>query len=223
MISMDEFQRIVQLRNEGKTHEEIGRIIGRSKRSVGRYLKSGKVPKYERCTLSNRPDPFEGFEAIVEAKLEAFPTLRLVELFEYLVDQGYRGSMRTLQRKTIKLRERLKRKEVYFRRTLTPGVIMEGDFTEFRLPIGGVEQKVYLWVTTMPYSNAFHATPFFSCAFECFAQGSVRAFEALGGVAEFYRLDNMSPAVVQILKGKDRKVTSRYREFQDHYDFKQDY
>ena len=220
---MDEFERIVKLRNEGKTHTEIGRIIGRSKRSVGRYLKSGKVPKYERCTVSNRPDPFEGFEAIAEAKLEEHPSLRLTELYEYLVSKGYAGSMRTVQRKTAELRRRLKRKEVYFKRTVTPGVIMEGDFTEIRLSLGGHEEKIYLWVTTLPYSNAYYVTPFLSCNFECFAEGSINAFEALGGVAEYYRLDNMSPAVIQILKGKDRRVTSKYAEFQRHYDFKQDF
>lgn len=223
MISMVEFQQIVQLRNEGKTHGEIAQILGISRRSVGRYLKSGKVPKYERQTKSNRVDPFIGFEALTEEKLEANPKLLLSELYEYLISQGYTGSQRTVQRKTTELRQRLKRKEIYFKRSVTPGVIMEGDFTEIRLPIAGQEQKVYLWVTTLPYSNSFYVTPFFNCTFECFAEGSVKGFEAFNGIAEFYRLDNLSPAVSKILSGKDRVVTQRYKEFQDHYGFKQDF
>lgn len=223
MISMVEFEQIVKLRNEGKSQREIAELLGISRRSVGRYLKSGKVPKYERATKSNKIDPFVGFETIAEEKLAQVPGLLLSELYEYLLSKGYAGSQRTIQRKTAELRRRLKRKEVYFTRSVTPGVIMEGDFTEMKFEIAGVEQKIYLWVTTLPFSNSFYATPFFNCTFECFAEGSVKGFEAFGGVAEYYRLDNLSPAVSQILRGKDRVVTQRYKEFQDHYGFKQDF
>lgn len=223
MISMVEFEQIVKFRNEGKTQGEIANLLGISRKSVGRYLKSGKIPKYERITKSNRIDPFIGFEALAEEKIKAFPQLLLNELYDYLVSKGYTGSQRTIQRKTIELRRRLKRKEVYFKRSVTPGVIMEGDFTEIRLPIAGKEQKIYLWVTTLPYSNSFYVTPFYNCTFECFAEGSVKAFEAFNGIAEYYRLDNMTPAVNKILSGKDRVVTQRYKEFQDHYGFKQDF
>ena len=223
MISMVEFEQIVKLRNEGKTQREVAELLGISRRSVGRYLKSGKVPKYERATKSNKIDPFVGFEEIAEEKLSQVPGLLLSELYEYLLSKGYTGSQRTIQRKTAELRRRLKRKEVYFTRSIKPGVIMEGDFTEMKFELAGVEQKIYLWVTTLPYSNAFYATPFLNCTFECFAEGSVKGFEAFGGVAEYYRLDNLTPVVSKILSGKDRVVTQRYKEFQDHYGFKQDF
>ena len=220
---MVEFEQIVKLRNQGKTQGEIAELLGISRRSVGRYLKSGKVPKYERATKSNKVDPFVGFEIIVEEKLKETPNLLLSELYEYLLSKGYTGSQRTIQRKTVELRRRLKRKEVYFTRSLTPGMIMEGDFTEIKLEIAGVEQKINLWVTTLPFSNAFYAIPFLNTTFECFAEGSIKSFEAFGGVAQYYRLDNLTPAVSKILSGKDRVITQRYKEFQDHYGFKQDF
>ena len=220
---MDDFKRIIQLRNEGKTQEEIAQIIGVSRRSVIRYLKSGKIPKYSRPLKSNRSDPLVGFYDLVEEKLRLNCKISLHELYEYLSQRGYKGSERTLRRKTFTLRRELKNKEVYFQRELKPGEVMEGDFTEFNLPIGGKKTKIYLWVTSLPFSNTYFATPYQNCAFESFAEGSIHAFKEFGGIAKSYRLDNMSPVVSKILLGKDRIVTKRYSEFQNHYGFKQDF
>ena len=220
---MIEFQQIVQLRNSGLTHKEIAARVGVSVRSVSRYLKAGKIPKYSRAVKASRPDPLLGFYELAQTKLESDPTVLLSELFDYLVAKGYQGSERTLRRKTVDIRRRLKSKELYFQRAIIPGEIMEGDFTEFNLEIGGVNRKVYLWVTTLPYSNCYFATPYYHCSFECFADGSVNAFNEFNGIAKKYRLDNMSPAVSKILSGKERLVTERYKAFQDHYGFEQDF
>jgi len=220
---MTEYQQIVQLRNSGKTQDEIAKKLGISRRSVIRYLKAGKIPKYSRKTKSNRPDPMDGYYDIVETKLNDDPKILIADLFEYLKEQGYTGSERTLRRKTLELRKRLKSKELFFQREVLPGQVMEGDFTELHTEIGGVKRKVYLWVTSLPYSNSYFATPYYHCTFECFANGSINAFKEFGGIAQKYRLDNMSPAVTKILSGKDRIVTQRYKEFQDHYGFKQDF
>lgn len=223
MISMTDYQRIVQLRNSGKTQEEIARELGISRRSVIRYLKDGKIPSYSRRTKSNRPDPMEGFYEIVEEKLANDSTILLNDLYAYLCEKGYQGSERTLRRKTRELREKNKAKEVYFQRAVIPGEVMEGDFTEVHVVIGNVKRKVYLWATSLTHSNTFFATPYYHCTFECFADGSVRAFNEFNGTAKRYRLDNMSPAVSKILSGRDRVVTSRYKQLQDHYRFEQDF
>jgi len=48
VIGIMDFKDIVTLRNEGKGHEEIAQRLGISRRTVGRYLRSGEVPQYER-------------------------------------------------------------------------------------------------------------------------------------------------------------------------------
>ena len=57
MISMTDFKQIIQLRNKGKSQQEIANSLGISRRSVIRYLKNGKIPQYSRRTKSNRIDP----------------------------------------------------------------------------------------------------------------------------------------------------------------------
>lgn len=223
MISMDDFKKIIQLRNEGKTQEEIAQTLGISRRSVIRYLKNGKIPQYSRAFKSNKIDPLTDFYDLVQEKLKLNSKISLNELYDYLAQKGYQGSERTLRRKTLTLRRMLKNKEVYFQRELKPGEVMEGDFTELHLSIGGKKTKIYLWVTSLPFSNAYFATPYQDCTFESFAEGSVHAFKEFGGIAKSYRLDNMSPVVSKVLLGKDRIVTKRYSEFQNHYGFKQDF
>lgn len=223
MISMNDFKIIIKLRNEGKSQSEIASYLGISRRSVIRYLKSGKIPQYKREAGPTRIDPMINFLDLAEAKLNEKNDLSLLELFEYLKSKGYQGSLRTMRRKISPIRKKLKQKEIYFQRRPIAGEIMEGDFTEIQILIGGVLKKVYIWVVSLPFSNMFFATPFYNCTFECFAEGSVNAFNEFGGVAKKYRLDNLSPVVTKILNGKERLITQRYAQFQNHYGFRQDF
>jgi len=223
MISMTDFQQIIILRNEGKTQSEIASKLNISRRSVIRYLKAGKIPAYTRENLVTRPDPLLNHFQMAEEKIYQFPRMPLNELYEFLVSNGYEGSVRTLRRKTVSLRRKLKNKEVFFQRQVNPGEVMEGDFTEFQVAIGGLKKKIYIWINSLPYSNAYFATPYYNCTFECFADGTVRSFNEFKGVPKQYRLDNLSPAVGQILSGKNRLVTQRFAELQKHYNFKQDF
>lgn len=223
MISMTDFKQIIVLRNEGKSQEDIAIQLGISRRSVIRYLKSGKIPVYKREVAATRVNPMINFLDEAQKCLETIPDISLNELFEHLKKNGYKGSLRSMRRKTSDIRKKLKNKEVYFQRIAKAGEVMEGDFTELQITIGGVVKKVYLWITSLPYSNSYFATPYLNCTFECFAEGSVNAFNEFGGIAKKYRLDNLSPVVTKILSGKERLVTQRFAQFQSHYGFAQDF
>ena len=220
---MTDFKQIIQLRNSGKTQDEIAQQLGISRRSIIRYLKEGKIPTYQRKEKSNRQDPMANFYDLVKSKLLINSKLTLNELYEYISLKGYDGSQRTLRRKTVETRKLFKNKEIFFQREIRPGEVMEGDFTEISVEIGKKLIKIYLWVASLPYSNSYFITPYYQCNFEAFAEGTVHAFNEFNGVAEKYRLDNLSPAVSKILSGKKRTVTSRYAELQKHYGFKQDF
>ena len=111
---MTDYKQIIQLRNKGKSQEDIAKAIGISRRTVIRYLKDGHIPKYSRENVSNRKDPMDGFYQVVKDKLELNPTLPLNELYEYISIKGYEGSERTLRRKTRELRNYLKGKGYEF-------------------------------------------------------------------------------------------------------------
>lgn len=223
MISMTDFKQIIILRNEGKSQQDIAIQLGISRRSVIRYLKSGKIPTYKRANGATRINPMLNFLDEAQSCLEKNSQISLNQLFEHLKNNGYKGSLRSMRRKTADIRKKLKNKEVYFQRLTKAGEVMEGDFTELQVAIGGIIKKVYLWITSLPYSNTYFATPYLNCTFECFAEGSVHAFNEFGGIAKKYRLDNLSPVVTKILSGKERLVTQRFAQFQNHYGFAQDF
>ncbi len=54
---------------------------------------------------------------------------------------------------------------------------------------------------------------------EAFLDGHVRAFEHFGGVPGRIRYDNLKPAVVQVLKGRDRIESERFVVLRSHYGF----
>lgn len=56
---------------------------------------------------------------------------------------------------------------------------------------------------------------------EAFLEGHVRAFEYFGGIVERLSYDNLSAAVVKVGKGKEGKLTSRFKQLTGYYAKKQ--
>jgi transposase len=221
VIKLAEFQKIIKLRNEKYTQEEIAKLTGRSLRTVQRYLKTGKLPIYKRQKPS-KEDPFAEFEDhILKIFKDKEVTLkpRSKDIYNYLVKLGYKGSRRTVSRKTQELRESIKRKELYFEQEVPAGKMAEGDFTAFDVLFISGEERKQLWITTLKNSSGSFAKSFDNQTFESFAQGTVDSFNYFGGVPETYRLDNLSPVVKKILQSH-RVTTDRYNELAQHYKFK---
>jgi transposase len=66
--------------------------------------------------------------------------------------------------------------------------------------------------------GAFHIA-FGTQAQEAFLEGHVLAFEHFGGVPGRVRYDNLKPAVVRVLKGRDRTESERFTALRSHYGF----
>jgi len=220
VISMPEYEEIIKLRNKGFTQEEIAVLIGRSLRTVGRYLSSGKIPVYKR-TKPTKTDPFEEYqdraEEIIKKGINGKPP-RAVDLFRTLVKEGYRGSLRTLQRKTRELRMATKNKEIYFEQEVDYGEMIEGDFTDIDVPFVAGKQKRHLWTMSSKKVNGCHASSFNNQTFESFAEGTAKGFTSFEGVPKIYRLDNLKPAVKRILRN-GRDTTDKFNQLKNYYNF----
>lgn len=66
--------------------------------------------------------------------------------------------------------------------------------------------------------RAFHVA-FATQAQEAFLEGHVLAFAHFGGVPGRIRYDNLGPAVVRVLKGRDRTEAERFIALRSHYGF----
>lgn len=100
-----------------------------------------------------------------------------------------------------------------------PGAEAEVDFGEFKAWVDGVLVKLWMFCLRLSASGrAFHVA-FGNQAQEAFLEGHRLAFEHLGGVVERVRYDNLKPAVVKVLMGRDRVEHERFVALRSHYGF----
>ncbi len=106
--------------------------------------------------------------------------------------------------------------EVAIPLTHLPGAEAEVDFGEFYAVIGGVSVKCWMFVLRLSHSGrAFHVA-FGTQAQEAFLEGHVLAFDHLGGVPGLVRYDNLKPAVIRVLRGRDRTESERFIALRSH-------
>lgn len=95
------------------------------------------------------------------------------------------------------------------------------DFGEATIRLAGQETKVALFVMTLPYSGAIFIQAFPRECTETFLEGHRRAFELFGGVPRRISYDNSAIAVIEVFKGRERKLTREFLRLQSHYLFQE--
>jgi transposase len=99
-----------------------------------------------------------------------------------------------------------------------PGAEAEVDFGEFHAVVAGVLIKLWMFVMRLSCSGrAFHVA-FATQAQEAFLEGHVLALEYFGAVPGRVRYDNLKPAVVRVLRGRDRAESERFIALRSHYE-----
>jgi transposase len=113
----------------------------------------------------------------------------------------------------------LDRVEVTVPQAHPPGAEAEVDFGEFYAAIAGAMVKLWMFVMRLSCSGrAFHVA-FATQAQEAFLEGHVLALEYFGAVPGRIRYDNLKPAVVRVLRGRDRSESERFIALRSHYGF----
>jgi transposase len=113
----------------------------------------------------------------------------------------------------------LDKAEVMVPQAHAPGAEAEVDFGEFHAVIAGVLAKLWMFVLRLSCSGrAFHVA-FATQAQEAFLEGHVLAFDYFGAVPGRVRYDNLGPAVVRVLRGRDRAESERFIALCSHYGF----
>jgi transposase len=95
----------------------------------------------------------------------------------------------------------------------------QADFGEAVAVIGGVAQKVHLFVMDLPQSDAGFVKAYPAETTEAFLDGHVSAFAFFGGVPRSILYDNTKLAVVRVLGDGKRQRTRAFSELTSHYLF----
>jgi transposase len=140
-------------------------------------------------------------------------------IFERLRDEhGYQGS-HTVVKDAVRAWKQ-SRQEVFLPLSHPPGEA-QVDFGEATIRLAGQETKVALFVMTLPYSGAIIIQTFPRECTETFLEGHRRAFEFFGGVPKRISYDNSAIAVIEVLSGRERKLTREFLRLQSHYLFRE--
>ena len=217
MVSSYMFQEARKLKAQGLSQAAIARKLGIDPKTVARYLKTNTPPHYTARKVSTRGDPFIGFDDRIQQWLARTPDLTDLELFEFLIPEGYRGSERTVNRRMKRLRQ-VKPAERFFDQLYEPGEQAQFDFKEeVLLPFVDGIRTVQLHFGTLPYSNTCRVRGYPFKNFECFIDGIHSFFEAIGGLTVNIRFDNLSPCVKKVLAGSNRLYTDDFKRATEYY------
>jgi transposase len=142
------------LLDQGLSKAAIACQVGVNRRTIGRWiteghldrdLETGEIPRPVR---RSRPPKLEPFKPIIHVRLESYPELTAVLLFEELKAEGYCGGVSQLKAYVAQVRPRLALEPVV-RFETEPGHQAQVDFAEFTFPWG----KRYALLLVLGYSR----------------------------------------------------------------------
>lgn len=100
-----------------------------------------------------------------------------------------------------------------------PGAEGEVDFGDIYAVVAGETEKLSLFSLRLSSSGKASHKAFVTQAQEAFLDGHEHAFYKMGGVPGRIRYDNLKPAVVKVLLGRDRIESERFVMFRSHFGF----
>lgn len=99
------------------------------------------------------------------------------------------------------------------------GAEAEVDFGQVSFMLDGLATEGWMFVMRLSASGKGFHRVYLNQAQQAFLDGHVRAFGHFGGVPGRIRYDNLKPAVVRVLKGRDRAESDRFIALRSHYGF----
>jgi transposase len=103
--------------------------------------------------------------------------------------------------------------------THAPAEEAEVDFGEFKVWIAGTLTRLWMFVLRLSHSGKAVHVAYANETQESFLDGFVTAFDRLGGVPARVRLDNLKPAVIRVLLGRQRLENPRFVALRSHFGF----
>ncbi len=96
----------------------------------------------------------------------------------------------------------------------------EVDFGSISFYLNGLLTEGWMFVMRLSASGKGFHRIYLNQAQQVFLDGHVRAFQHFGGVPlGRIRYDNLKPAVIRVLRGRDRQETERFIALRSHYGF----
>ena len=221
MISTEAYAQIRQCRKNGFSQRKTAKMLGMSRKTISRYWDGAHTPDERK----NYPNQLESPQK----------ELIMVALEKYFKENQTVGKQRVNAKTAWEaLREKYTVGESTVRRYVQelkgiapegfipldfePGELMQVDWCEVKITIGGNIWKAPLFCAVLPYSYGIFAMIMPNMQMPCFIEAHVAAFQFFGGVTQRILYDNLRTAVKSGF-GKDAVKQERFKMLEAHYAF----
>jgi transposase len=227
MLKMNQYELIkTAKRVYGKSIHGIAREYGHSRKTVRKALR-GVSPGYERKKVPVSP-VMDAYRAVIlewlKSDLDAPKKQRHTahRVYSRLVEEyEFSGAESTVRRyvRNLKIEEGLYKREAFIPLEADPGREAEIDWGKALVIMGGEKCQVDLFCMRAKYSGKDFVRAYPHARQEAFFDGHIHAFHYYGSVFPRLIYDNLTSAVLKILRGKKRLEQKAFISFRSYYTF----
>jgi transposase len=211
------------LLEQGLSKAAIARQLGLNRRTINRWIAEGQLDRHletgeiPRPVRRSRPPKLEPFKPIIQARLESYPELTAVRLFEELKAAGYTGGISQLRVYVAQVRP-APAPEPLVRFETEPGHQAQVDFAEFTFPWG----KRYALLLVLGYSRLLWLRFYPKQDMRTLFSGLEEAFASFGGVPREILFDQMASVITRDLRDQGGKLieNAEFLRFAAHWGFR---
>jgi transposase len=214
---------IRHLLDQGLSKAAIARQAGVNRRTINRWIAEGQLDRdvttkeLPPAIRRSKPTKLEPFKAIIQARLEVYPELTAVRLFEELKAAGYTGGISQLKDFVAQVRPR-PAPEPLVRFETEPGLQAQVDFAEFNFPWG----KRYALLLILGYSRLLWLKFYPKQDMRTLFAGLEEAFGFFGGVPREILFDQMASVITRDLRSHGGRLVenAEFLRFAAHWGFR---
>ncbi len=206
---------------QGFTITAIAERVGVDRRTIQRWIAAGQLDIDPR-TVRYGPRPpvvtkLDPYKAIVRQRLETYPELTAVRLFDEIQAAGYRGSLTQLKVFVRRIRPRPE-PEPLIRFETPPGKQAQLDFARFQFPWG----RRYALIVVLGYSRLLWLQFYPRQTMLTLIRGLEDAFQFFGGVPQEILFDQMKAVVIEDHRPTGGRVLENpeFLRFAAHWGFR---
>ena len=207
--------------DQGMTKSALARQLGISRDTIHRWIRDGELDRDLdaeplRPKAPPRPSKLDPYKPLIFARLEAFPELSAVRLFEEVRAAGYPAGYDPVKLYVRQVRPRMEPEPVV-RFETPPGHQAQVDFAEFKFPWG----KRYALVVVLGYSRLLWLRFYERQDMRTLFSGLEAAFAYFGGVPKELLFDQMRAVVTrdQRLERGQLVRNEEFLRFAHHWGF----
>lgn len=208
---------------QGLSKTEIAQTIGVSRRTVHHWILTGQLERdLDEAAVRYRVRPsveskLDAFRGILLARLEQYPRLSAVRLYDEIRAAGFAGSYSLVKQYVHEVRPGRPADPVV-RFETPPGHQAQVDFAEFRLPWG----KRYALLVVLGYSRLLWVQFYPRQTLAVLMRGLEEAFAAFGGVPAELLFDQMKAVIIEDQREIGGKLleNQEFMRFAAHWGFR---